>query len=494
MLRLDVCKDRQKLINFFQEEGAYEHKRIEESKLECDIYEGRIKERVKSRLLSKYDKETVDEMEIVSFINMAKRVAKQEASIYKEAPVRRFQGAKDDSNINNWYSLTGVKSKFLKSNRFFKLQNQNVIYVVPKDGRPEIKVLKKHQVHVYMNEGEKVYLLPNYSMTANYMKEEEFKRNTRFTVWSKDYNFIMDGNGELVSNGEEEVDIKNPISPKLPFIDVVYDFEDSYWSGEDSGLAEFTISVNCVFSDILYIMKMQGFAIGAITGADEVLSAIQTQKVGAGRWLKLPTVPSSTGEGDTQADVKFISPSPDLEASLSILESLIYAFLTSRGVDPKSFSLSGDGQSFSSGWERLLSLIEKFEASMEDLDLYRGVEMQYLEIVKAYCIAYSGNNEVLSEEFQVSEASSITATIEYARPEMIETTSERNERINEEVKLGSKSKIQGFMEMRRIEDREEAIEELYKIKDDNEEWDSIFKQEAPKTNQIESEIEEEEEE
>ena len=488
MLDLTTLKARKELLDFFLSQGNCEYDRIENSVVETDIYEGRIAQYVNKDLVNKYDDKTVKEMSMVSVVNMAKRVVKQEASIYKESPDRKFSGAKDDTNVTNWYTETNFKSRMLKSNRLFKLQNQNVVYIPIKNKKPDIRVLKKHQVHVYMDDESKIYVVPNLSMTTSKMEPDERRKKERYTVWSSKYNFVMNGDGEVLSGD----DLSNPIEPEVPFIDVAYDFENDYWNREEGGLAQFTILLNSLFADILYIMKMQGFAVGLIKGPQDILEKIDTLKVGPGKFLTLPTLVD--GDGNLrEVSIDFTSPNPDLLASLKIIESIIYAFLTSRGVDPKSFSFSGEGESFSSGWERLLSLIEKFDASKEDIDLYQGVERRYFEIIKAYVSTYKGTRDVLDPEYIVPEIESIELSVEFKQPEMVETESERTDRINLQVTSGYKSKLQGFMESNRIEDRNEAIGQLEQMKKDDEEWNRIFGKEEIETPENNEEVEEEKE-
>lgn len=474
MLDLSTIENRLTVLEYFADNSA-EEERVKQSIFECDVYEGRIKKHVMASLKQKYDPETVKEMDSVDMINMAKRVAKQEGSIYKDSPTRNFSSLTDDSNLRNWYSKTGLKSKLLKSNRLFKLQTQGALYVPIVKGKPQVKVLKKHQLKVYKDDDSYIYLIPNTLGVTSKMNKEEAKEATLYTVWSEKFNFIMNGKGEVIANSElAKSNLSNPIAPVVPIIDITYDFEDTYWSGEQGGLAEFTVLLNCTLADILHIMRMQGFAVGVLTGAKEVLAKIQVQKIGVNKFIKVPTYTDKEGN-KIEGKVEYVSPSPDLDASLHVLESLIYAFLTSRGVDPKSFSLSGDAQSFSSGWERLLSLIEKFEASKEDLDLYRGVEDRYFEIIKAYVNKYTGSNS-LDKDFIVPGIDNATFSIEFNRPEMVETEAERTARIDEEVAKGFKSKLQGFMEKNRIENREEALKQLAQMKEDEDEWDAIMGQ------------------
>lgn len=475
MLDLTVLENRKEVLEFFEDNSA-EEERVKQSVVECDIFEGRIKKHVMSSLKSKYDADTVKEMDNVDMINMAKRVAKQEGSIYKDSPTRNFAGLPEsDKNLKNWYSKTNLKSKLLKSNRLFKLQAQGALYVPLVKGKPKVKVLKKHQFKVYQDGDDFIYLIPNTSMVTSKMKtKEEIRRATLYTVWSEEYNFVMNGEGEIIAKDEiAKSNLKNPISPVVPIIDIAYDFEESYWTNEQGGLAEFTVLLNCTLADILHIMRMQGFAIGTLKGAPEVLEKIASQQIGPNKIIKIPSFVDKKTNTVIQGSMDYISPSPDLAASLQVLESLTYAFLTSRGVDPKSFSLSGDSQTFSSGWERLLSLIEKFEASKEDLDLYRNVEASYFEIIKAYCKTYIGSSE-LHEDFSVSSIENVTLSVEFNRPEMVETESERTTRIDDEVTKGFKSKLQGFMEKNRIDDRKEALKRLTQLKKDEDDWNQIM--------------------
>jgi hypothetical protein len=125
--------DRKKFLDDVKSEENIERK--SESLKAFEIYNDRIKKYVVDYLLSQYSEKTVLEYVIISSINLAKRIASKEASIYKEAPDRSFTGLTDDQRdeVLKLYKESQVNSSLFKSNVYYKIQSQSFLKVVPKD-------------------------------------------------------------------------------------------------------------------------------------------------------------------------------------------------------------------------------------------------------------------------------------------------------------------------------------------------------------------------
>ena len=139
------------------------------------------------------------------------------------------------------------------------------------------------------------------------------------------------------------------------------DFE--YWVREVHNVVPFTIDLGVHISDTSDINRLQGYSQSVISSVDQP----SVQNLGPHRSLWLQQDPNS----DVQPTFQFVSPSPDLNASIKLLETYINLFLTSNGIYPKTVSGTADAPRFGSGLERLLAMIEKFEATKDDITLFR---------------------------------------------------------------------------------------------------------------------------
>jgi hypothetical protein len=159
-----------------------------------------------------------------------------------------------------------------------------------------------------------------------------------------------------------------------------------------------------------------------------------------------------------------MNPNPNLEASIKLIEKLLANFLFMRGVDSKKISsaLSGGSASYSSAIERLLALVDEFEATKEDFDLYRQIETKLFDIIKKYLVVLSGAN-VINSKYRVSP-SFINAElkISFHTPQMLETKSEQLANAKIKQDLGIADDVSTLMEIENI-DEEEAQEKIDEI-------------------------------
>lgn len=433
-----------------------------------EVFMDRMEPYVKDYLKTFYNADDVECLPVISSINLARRITTQEASIYKCAPERKFIGVSAEQEIvlNKIYEDMKANVMLQKSNVYFKLQSQNNIQVLPINGKLVMRVLLSHHYDVvpdalmpekadaYILSGyDKALRLPQLESTVNsdgYNQEiadvNDYEGSLKvFSLWSNEFNFLFDENGKIISQN-----IENPIKMK-PFIDVspAKDFE--FFIRQGSSVTDFTIQFNASLTDMSQIVRMQGFA-QAYMIADESMMP-QSMKIGPMIAVKMPVNPS-TG---TRPEFGFAQPSADIAGSMGYLESLVALFLTSRGIDPKSVTTNKDVQTYTSGMERLLAMIEKFEASRSDFEIYKDVENKLFEIVKAYVNTYAGTDVLQYQISPIPEAAYVE--VYYEMPEMIETEMDKLAQIEKKLDLGLITKAEAI-----AEDREIELDEAKKIK------------------------------
>jgi len=443
-------------------------KRKEESLSDYEIYNGRIYDYVYNELVSQLSQTTADQVPIVSNINLAERITNNEATIYSNDPDRTFVDANDaDAKAFGFiYSERQLNSKMQKANKYFKLRKQTFIQVLPKDNGVDLRVLQSHHIDVIPDEldPEKAYayIISSFDKSAYIRSDstnqligdrDDYKaRNQRFVVWTAEYNFIMDGYGNIVG----EI-LDNEIE-ELPFIDVSKDKDFEFFVRQGHGLTDFTIQYNMFWSDFFYIARMQGFSLGVFSGDPELMP--KQFFVGPNRCLVLPQNPANP---DQKVDFKFVSPSPDLDGILKGISSLLASYLTSKGVSPKVVSSElTSADSYSSGFERLLAMIDKFEATKEDFDLFQAIEYKVFNLIKKYQVALS-RTEFLDRKYWVSEsAASVELNVVFHKPEMVETHSEKLTNQQTKIEMGISDKVLALAEIEDIsfEEAEKKIQEI----------------------------------
>lgn len=457
---------------------------------ELDIYNQNQAVYIENRIREIYGKDACENIQTITSINLATRIVQAEASIYKKAPTRTFANAseKEKEQIDALYELMMVDEKLKVTNRLYKLGSQDTIMVVPdKDnGCVKARVLYKHQYEVIpmANDPDKAfcYVVPLTSKEDNdrqdvYNRGDNINQSIadkndkdmskyRYIIWTADYNFLCDGNGVVLNPedgqpwaGYTEDDISNPIGI-LPFIDVANEKLFGFWVDHGSSLTDFTITFGCILSDMGEIVKLQGYSQPVISSIAEP----KTINVGPHRvlWLKK----DKDLEGDKDPSFEFATPSPDIDGSLNFIENVLRMFLTSRGTDSKLIT-SKEQKDYSSGFERLLSMIDRSEATIEDKVLFDRVESQLFDLIRKWNNYLQENQpDSLKPDLRGTKLNdAITLTVKFAEPLQIQTQDEKETSVVRRMENGLMSRLMGLMELYAL-DKDAAIEMAEEIDDD----------------------------
>ncbi len=470
-------QDRINLIEYIESDSM--KGRRYESFRQSEIMSDRCKQFVVSELLKEFSQDTVNEMPVISSINIGKKIVDQEAIIYKESPKREFQGVTDDqeSKLQLIYKDGQFNQKLFSSNFNYKYQNQSTLMIIPKDGKLILRVLKNHHFDViedpedpekgliyiihsfskedFLDQPESKYSNPtghqsiSESVQSNFLLSQRQKemRNAKqkiYTIWTKDFNFQIDQEGNVLSEETE-----NPLGV-LPFIDIARLKEFEYWVRQGQSLTDFTIQFCARLSELGQVVKMQGFSQAYLSGPANLIP--QSIQIGPAYILKLIN-DEATG---SKTEFGFASPNSDIQGSLNYIESILSMFLSTRGVDPKTISAKGESISYSSGIERLLAMIEKHSASKQDFDLFHRIEEQLFVLIKKWMEVLRGTN-TLDEKYQMQVLpKDASVSVKFHSPEFILSEAEKLDNAQKKIELGAGSRIKLIMDLENV-DRDTAI-------------------------------------
>ena len=503
---LNISYRRQILNDINSEENR---DRKAESLKQSEIFSDRLFQYVREELRRHFSEETVNEMPIVSFINFLRRIVKQEASIYKDEPVRRFFANQEMSDeqeeaIQVLYKKIRANVKLKKSNQKYKLQDQSHLMIVPVNGKIKVRALYSHQIDAIPDardpEQAAGYIVSAFDKNR-YLTYQKFQSATGFggrsqtgtqggsdidlkvadkddykksleyyTYWDKEYNFVFNGRGEIIDPATRQPiknprpeDVESPIPGIIPIIDISMDKDLEYFIRSGMAVTDFSTQYNATMSDVWHISRMQGYSIGVIKGPEGLIP--QSTRLGPNLLLHLKTNPDEgTNAGDI--DFQFVSPSPDIAASLSLLETMLMNFISSRGLDPKEIATDGS-KDFNSALERMLAMIDQFEATKDDFDLYERVEEDFFEIIKAWV---NNTPDQLNEEFRVFIPEDAKISVKFAEPQMVQTRQEKVKYWQERIDIGLATRTDAIMEIEGLT----RIQAQDRIKDiDGEETQSI---------------------
>jgi len=472
-----------------QEIKAEENKqRRAESLRRFEVYKQRQEKFIVDKLEDEFSTKTVREMRKILSINLCPRIINQLASIYNTAPSREFGSGEltedQDAQIEALYHSAKVDVKMMQANRYLKLNDQVILQVVPRNMEICVRVILPHHVDVIPDEMDPErpfcyivsvfdkYQFVNQSTDSQSLASggsnsgprqfmdgvnqsiadsEDYKAELeRYEVWTNEYNFIMNGKGDIVSGDE----VDNPIQ-EMPFVDVSCEKDFEFWIRTGNGIVDFAIDFGAQLSDIANIIRLQGYA-QAIVSA---ISQPQNMTVGPNHILFLPLDP---GRPELKPTFEFVNPGSDLQSGLDFLEMTLRLFLTSKGIDPKTISGKLDAQGFASGVERLLSMVEKFEASKQDVELMRHAEDEVFELLVKWSNAYQGTDK-LNKELQIATLpDDIAFSVNYAQPEAVQTKTEEEDSIIKLLQSGLITKQRAIMDIYNM-DEAQADEMLQQI-------------------------------
>ena len=473
--------------------------RKDESFKATEVFNGRIRQFVYSHLRTQFSAQTCKEAPIISGINLARRITKEKSSIYSEPPVRHISGVEEDQEavIQSIYKDAGIDHLMSKANEFYSLQNQCMLQVYPAEGKLKMRVLKLHHFDV----------LPNPSNPENFIgvvinsydksnKRKEYKsdspmgnfgihrphfrdqsdgidqsiaddddqlKNERYEVWTKEHynsdgqlipalNYIMDGKGTILSD--------DPLSPvkDLPFIDICSTKDFQFYSSEHNATVDFSIEYNSLMTEIALSSRMQSWSQAILRGPKDCLP--NSIEVGPNKILLLPS-----DEDGATVDFSFATPGNGASNYIEYAETLLAQFLSTHGIDPQIIS-SESGQKYNSGIERLLAMIEKFESSKSDYQLFERVEHQLFGVIGMWLEALKDTGELDDKYKMASLPIDTSFSVAFNKPEGAQTLSDKVSMQERLIEMGLSSRVTATMEIHNMP-REEAEEYLVKVDEDD---------------------------
>jgi hypothetical protein len=431
-----------------------------------EIYNDNAYRFVYEQLEKQLGSATAKQMPIVSNINISKAVVNKEATIYSDDPERSYENISesDEEALENIYKDCMFNSILGKSNKYYKLRNQAFLQVVPKYGKLKLRLLHRHQIDVVPDELDPeiayAYVISSFDKTLYTNAKSDGQNQTigdaddykalaeRYQVFTPEITFIMNGYGDVVG----EI-LENPIQ-MLPFVDIAKDKDFEFFVRIGQALTDFTVDFNVAWSDLLYVSRMQGFSVGVLSG-DANLKP-DTMTIGPNRLLFLPSNPSNP---DSKLELDFKSPTPNIEASLKVINDLVGTFLSTRGIDSKSVSANNNQSTYSSALEKLLSMIDQFKATKEDFDLYKYVEKSVHKIVVNYLSILSGT-QYLDPKYSVTQGVvNSEMSVQFKEPQMVETASEKLANAKSKIDLGIADRVSIYADIYGVSE-DKAQEEI----------------------------------
>ena len=456
-------------------------KRMQNSQRDIDVYNGKMFDYLVHELNNRYSASTVREMPIISQINLTKKVANAKGSLYANQPDRLFMDMSDDQREKTElvYQDMEQDNRMKKSNRYYELQKQNHVLYSPKNGKITASILAGHRLNVVPSlenaEQGEVYIISTFDESWSDIKQESSNHTNeasgdpddykafleRHIVWTPNYHFSMNGKGVIqVPEGMDiEKAIVNEIAPLIPIVEISDEKDGKYWVDSGSEISRFGVEFCAQLTNWAHIVNLQAFAQAWLKGPEDLQPT--EIKIGPNHILRLPTSPDENKE----IDFGYSNPNSDLAGVKDLVLTLLSLFLSSEEIDPTTVTGQAQIQSFSSGIERLLSMIENFKPSKEALSLYEKAEQDAFNIVKAWMDALRGS-DALDPKYQTTLFGDKGAmAIKFNGPETVLSETEELDIVDRRIENGTMSTLGAIMRLEKV-DKDDAKEIALEIDED----------------------------
>jgi hypothetical protein len=429
----EIISEIKKQANDFED-----RERKEKAEFQLDVFLGAIEPYVRVEMKRFYTK--TDDFIVFSSANVAKKSVEQLARLYEQEPTRVFNNCTDAQveYLETLYKKMQFNQMMLKVNQLYKLSNQTHFQVIPNlnaDGTKglAIRLVPNQNLNVVTSlinpEQAEAYAVSASQVRAfrlNSLGDDEVfetaETGTTYSVWSKDLNFVFNTTlGVLSEESENVIGI-------VPIIEVCGLKYGTYFKVASESFADFTVQLNTSISDAGQAKRFQGMPIGWVKGTEDQLK--DDLIFGPNKLIKL-----ARDVNGTDAEIGFTNPNVDLDKLMNFDMALLSLFLTCADIDPTAINSKGIATKYTSGYEKMLAMIQMFEPSQRDENVFKGVENNTFQVVKAYINTFGGvpgydipNVGVIPENANVS--------ITYHRPEQVMSKGEKLDLSERELALG----------------------------------------------------------
>ena len=373
------------------------------------------------------------------FVNVVKKVVNNLAAVYGMPAIRSVEGTDRDQAIFEEISTsTGLPVKLKAASRYTKLLKTILLRPVWRGGRMDLDVLTGEILDVQTGdtaEDLRAVLVTHYPESG---KQDEVE----FSHWTAEVFQRLDYQGNVI---REE---PNPyhVVPYVPCWDRC-PLNDFWLSGGDD-LVTLQEAINEKLTDLLYVIRMQGFGVGWIRKKNQAGGQIG---VNPGTLVELPE----------NGALGFESQEAPIGEILEAIEFLISQAAISNGLSVSTLSTKVTRES---GLAKVQQQRELEELRRDDIELWRRYEQNLFQMFKTVW-------NVHNPARQISAAARLVTDFHDPKPQI--SVSDQVEAWTSLIAMGAISPVDVAMERNQdLKTREQAAAWLEQIRAENEKFRS----------------------
>lgn len=289
-------------------------------------------------------------------VNMVRKIINKRATVYRAAPVRRFEGM-DQSAGDALYVAMNANAVLKRANRLTKLLKTAMLQVGWRDGRPTLAVVTGNILDV-------VYDVPDAPSRIVVTHPGATEADTTYSDWTADTFTRRDYRGQRIRVAGNASGV-NPYGmlPFVPLFDRVPD--EGFWLPGGNDLIEAQQAVNVALSNLWRAVELQAHGQAWASGVP-VGDAI---KVGPDRAITLPE----------NGKFGFAAPNAPIEDILHAIQFVMRQTAAANDLSADVFDLD---RSAESGAAKHVEREDLAEARQDDIELWRAYESRLFDVVK----------------------------------------------------------------------------------------------------------------
>ncbi|WP_045222149.1 phage portal protein [Desulfonatronum thioautotrophicum] len=365
------------------------------------------------------------------FINLTRKVINRLAMVYVEDARRIVEHGteRDQEILGNIERTTWLGAKWKLTNRYSKLLGMVLLRPVWRNNHIDVDLLTPDILDVVTGDSPEdiqTVLVTHYPSSG---RNDE----TTYSVWTADQFQRLNYRGHVMEN------IPNPyrVIPFVPCWSRVP--TDSVWCPGGDDLITIQESFNEKLTDLLYILRMQGFGLGYVKGMRGELGTVDP-----GSFVNLP-------EG---GEVGFAKATAPISDTLAALDYLLKQAAVSNGLSASSLSTETREES---GIARIVSNQELEELRRDDCELFRSYERRLFEKIRAVWNHHNPGRKISDKAELV---------VDFHDGKQVTDPSQQSEMWDRLLALGVLSPVDILMERNPDLTRDEAKARLVEIQDE----------------------------
>ena len=365
------------------------------------------------------------------FINLTRKIINQLAMVYVQDARRTIDGTEQDvaifAEIERSCSL-GARMKL--ANRYAKLLGMVAVRPVWRNNALDLDVVTPDLLDVQTGDSPEEIQ----AILVTYYPEDGKETEVTYSLWTPDTFQRLDYRGLVLEEASNPYKI-------IPYIYVWNSLPTiTFWTPSGEDLMALQDAFNEKLTDLLYVLRMQGFGVGYVKGMKGEIG-----QVDPGTFFNLPT----------DGEMGFAKTNAPVQDTLAALDFILKQAAVSNGLPAGSLQADVSDQS---GVAVIAGNRELEEMRADDLELYRRYEARLFDLIRITWNAHNPGRKI-------SDSATLQVDFYDVQPSL--SQDKQVQVWDALVALGVMSKVDVLQKLNPDLSKDDAMARLIEIADEN---------------------------